>query len=49
MARAKKDYPSAQPFNVSPRRNQTKKNSWWAHPPYHNNTTKTKGAVSEVK
>lgn len=37
----KKDYPSAQPFNVSPRRNKSKKgNSWWAKPPYHNNRNK---------
>lgn len=35
MSKAK-EYPHTQPFNVTPRRNSTKKNSWWATPPYTN-------------
>lgn len=38
----KRDYPSAQPFNIHGRKNQTKVNSWWAHPPYHNNSVNRK-------
>jgi len=41
MSKAK-DYPSSQPFNVNPRRNLTKHNSWWASPPYNNNKKQTK-------
>jgi len=36
------DYPGVQPFNVKPRPNLTKKNSWWATAPFHNNR-KAKG------
>ncbi len=34
----KRDYPSVQPFNVTPRRNKTKKNSWFYRTPAENNT-----------
>ena len=29
--------PHQQPFNINGRKNLTKKNAWWQHPPYHNN------------
>lgn len=34
---AAKGYPHKQGFCVNPKPNKTKKNSWWSHPPYHNN------------
>lgn len=37
MSKAK-GFPSNQPFNVSARRNQTKRNSWWSRTPPQNNT-----------
>ena len=40
MTKEVKGYPANQPFNVSPRRNLTKKKSWWAVAPFHNNGSK---------
>ena len=31
-------YPDMQPFNVRPRKNLTKKDSWWHRNPPQNNT-----------
>jgi hypothetical protein len=39
MSKAKGN-PASQSFCVSPRRNLTKKNSWWAKAPFHNNSVK---------
>lgn len=39
----KNSYPHLQPFNVGGRRNLTKKNSWWATPPFHNNAAQKVG------
>lgn len=45
MSKEAKGFPDSQPFNIGGRRNLTKKNSWWAHAPFHNNAVnrKTKG------
>lgn len=37
-----KGYPHKQGFCINGQRNKTKKNSWWQHPPYHNNRTNRK-------
>lgn len=39
MSKAK-GYPANQPFCTAPRKNLTKKNSWWQRNPPQNNTKK---------
>lgn len=41
MSKASK-FPDSQPFNINGKKNLTKKNSWWASPPFNNNQVNRK-------
>ena len=44
---AKKQYPHEQGFQTRGNKNLTKKNSWWAKPPFHNNAVNRRGSKNE--
>lgn len=48
MSKVAKGNPSDQPFCINGRRNQTKKNAWWAKAPFHNNAVNRKTKQGDV-